>query len=85
MVFNSPVNDELWLVHGPLPLCPDGIGVMPPAENTLVGASQTWRSLHATVGLDSVEGVLKFVKIHLYRRPLTAITLVARSVNVLGS
>jgi len=59
MVFNSPVNDELWLVHGPLPLGPDGIGVMPPAENTLVGASQTRRSLHATVGLDSVEGVLK--------------------------
>lgn len=58
MILDGSVNDELWLVHGPLPLGADWVGVMPPAENALVGASQTRSSLHAPVRLDPVECVL---------------------------
>ena len=62
MVIDGSVNDELWLVHGPLPLSADRVGVMPPAEDALVGASKARRGLHAPVRLDSVEGVLKRTK-----------------------
>ena len=62
MVIDGSVNDELWLVHGPLPLCADRVGVMPPAEDALVGASKARCGLHAPVRLDSVEGVLKITK-----------------------
>lgn len=35
-----------------------GVGVVAPAEDTLVGAGQRGRCLHAAVALDAIEGVL---------------------------
>ena len=62
MVVDGSVDDELRLVHGPLPLRADRVGVMPPAEHALVGASEAGRGLHAAVRLDAVEGVLQNIK-----------------------
>ena len=58
VVLQCLLHNCLWLIHLPLPLRPHWVGVVPPAEHTLVGARQAGSGLHAAVALNPVEGVL---------------------------
>ena len=57
MVFEGAVEDGLSAVHLPAPLSPDGIGVVAPTEDALVGTGQGRSRLHASVAFDAVESV----------------------------
>ena len=59
MILKESVNDKLRLIHTPFPLGADGIGMMSPAEDALVGARQTRSCLHAPVRFNAVKSVLE--------------------------
>eukprot|EP00050_Salpingoeca_kvevrii_P020595 m.100451 g.100451 ORF g.100451 m.100451 type:complete len:507 (-) comp8929_c0_seq3:697-2217(-) len=58
VVLHRTVDDELGIVHLPLPLGANGVGVMAPAEDTFVGTGKAWSCLHATVAFNAVKRVL---------------------------
>mmetsp|Transcript_19165 Transcript_19165/g.53390 ORF Transcript_19165/g.53390 Transcript_19165/m.53390 type:complete len:495 (+) Transcript_19165:130-1614(+) len=51
------VDDEMGIVRLPAPLLADGILVVPPAKDTLVGAGQARCRLHALVRRNAIKGV----------------------------
>ena len=57
MVFEGAVENGLSAVHLPAPLGADGIGVVAPTEDALVGAGERRSRLHAAVAFDAVESV----------------------------
>mmetsp|Transcript_25300 Transcript_25300/g.38840 ORF Transcript_25300/g.38840 Transcript_25300/m.38840 type:complete len:263 (-) Transcript_25300:705-1493(-) len=52
------VDNIVRIIRLPFPFFANRILVMPPAENALVGAGQTWSGFHALIGGNTVKGVL---------------------------